>query len=62
MISLMQTSNDITHAYNPFTFENDKKKRHRDFFNRGQVKKKEIATILSIEGRHYNVDVHYLKR
>jgi len=33
----------------------------RDFFNRGQVKKKEIATILSIEGRHYNVDVHYLK-
>eukprot|EP00088_Acartia_fossae_P056841 TRINITY_DN6624_c0_g1_i2.p1 TRINITY_DN6624_c0_g1~~TRINITY_DN6624_c0_g1_i2.p1 ORF type:complete len:603 (-),score=122.07 TRINITY_DN6624_c0_g1_i2:78-1886(-) len=33
----------------------------RDFFNRG-VKRKSgpPATILSIEGRHYNVDVHYL--
>jgi len=34
----------------------------RDFFNRGQKKRKDLdaATILSIEGRNYSVDVHYL--
>jgi len=32
----------------------------RDFFNRGKAKKSEIATILSIQGRHYDVDIHYL--
>jgi len=34
----------------------------RDFFNRGKDKSQKTgsATILSVEGRNYNVDVHYL--
>jgi len=34
----------------------------RDFFNRGVNRKSCQATILSIEGRHYSVDIHYLSQ